>query len=123
MTVQGIRDGLALPDGGTIVLPLYWKDFYLGDLELGKGFFLDLFQVDPVVSIAEYTGPLMYVAGRNDYIVFPQPVAGQAFMNRHEGVERLIVLEGDHEFNSDASFEMFDDAVFWVAAWYLFTLD
>lgn len=123
MTVQGIRDGLALPDGGTIVLPLHWKDIYLGDLEMGKCFFIDLFAVDPVVSISEYQGPLMYVAGRNDYIVFPQPLAGQAFMNRHEGEERLIVLEGDHEFNSDVSFEMFDDAVFWAAAWYLYTLD
>jgi pimeloyl-ACP methyl ester carboxylesterase len=123
MTVQGIRDGLALPEGGTIVLPLYWKDIFLGDIELGKGFFVDLFAVDPVASIRNYTGPLMYVAGRYDYIVFPQPLAGQAFMNQHEGLEKLVVLEGDHEFNSDVSFEMFDDAVFWAAAWYLFTLD
>ncbi len=122
-TVQGIRDGLALPDGGTIVLPLYWKDIFLGDLELGKGFFVDLFAIDPLVSIAQYHGPLMYVAGRNDYIVFPQPLAGQSFMNRHEGEERLVVLEGDHEFNSDVGYEMFDDAVFWAAAWYLYTMD
>ncbi len=123
ITVKGIRDGLALPDGGSIVLPLYWKGIYLCDIELGKGFFLDLFAVDPVASIRDYTGPLMYVAGRNDDIVFPQPVPGQAFMNQHEGLEMLVVLEGDHEFNSDISFEMFDDAVFWAAAWYLFTLN
>jgi pimeloyl-ACP methyl ester carboxylesterase len=123
MTVKGIRDGLALPDGGTIVLPLYYGDVFLGDIELGKGFFVDLFAVDPVASIRNYTGPLMYVAGRNDYIVFPQPLAGQAFMNQHEGLEKLVVLEGDHEFNSDISFEMFDDAVYWAAAWYLFTLN
>jgi hypothetical protein len=82
-----------------------------------------LFAVDPVAAIRNYTGPLMYVAGKNDYIVFPQPVPGQAFMNQHEGLEKLVVLEGDHEFNSDISFEMFDDAVFWAAAWFLFTLD
>jgi pimeloyl-ACP methyl ester carboxylesterase len=123
MTVQGIRDGLALPDGGTIVLPLYWKDVYLGDIELGKGFFIDLFAVDPVVSIRHYSGPLMYVAGKYDYIVFPQPLVAQTLLNQHEGMEKLVVLDGDHEFNSDVSFEMFDDAVFWAAAWYLFTLD
>jgi hypothetical protein len=66
ITVQGIRDGLALPDGGTIVLPLYWRDIFLGDIELGKDFFVDLFAVDPVASIRNYNGPLMYVAGRND---------------------------------------------------------
>jgi hypothetical protein len=123
MTVQGIREGLALPDGGTITLPIYWKDIYLGDVELGKSFFIDLFAVDPVASIRNYTGPFMYVAGSNDYIVFPQPVAGQAFMNQHRGKEKLVVLAGNHEFNSDVSFEMFDDAVYWVLAWYLLTLN
>ena len=65
---------------------------------------------------------MMYVGGKADPIVWPQPNAGQTFMKYHDGREKLVMLDGDHEFNSDYGYEMFDDAVFWAAAWFLKTL-
>jgi hypothetical protein len=123
LPLDGIKDGLVLPDGGTITLPIYVGDIYLGDIELGKGFFQDMFLVDPVAAIRGYEGPMMYVAGIKDIIVWPQPHAGQMFLNYHNGFEKLIVLNGDHEFDSDYSFEVFDEAVYWAVAWFIKTLD
>lgn len=123
LSTEGIKQGLALPDGGTIILPIYVGDVYLGDIELGKGFFQDLFNVDPVAAVCSYKGPMMYVAGKKDTIVWPQPNAGQAFINYHDGQEELVVVNGDHEFDSDYGYEIFDDAVFWAAAWFIKTLN
>lgn len=122
LSTEGIKQGLALPDGGTITLPIYVGDYYLGDIELGKGFFHDLFNVDPVAAIRDYKGPMMYVGGKADPIVWPQPNAGKTFMKYHDGREKLVMLACDHEFNSDYDYEMFDDAVFWAAAWFFKTL-
>ncbi len=123
LPLDGIKEGLALPDGGTITLPIYVGDWYLGDIELGKGFFQDMFLVDPPAAMRGFEGPMMYVAGIKDIIVWPQPHAGQTFMNYHDGMEKLVVLNGDHEFDSDYSFEVFDEAVYWAAAWFIKTLD
>lgn len=123
LTTDGIKAGLALPDGGTITLPVYVGGVYLGDIELGKGFFQEMFLVDPIAAIRGYGGPLMYVGGIRDIIVWPQPAAGQAFMKYHDGFEKLVVLDGDHEFDSDSGYEVFDEAIYWAAAWFIKTLD
>jgi pimeloyl-ACP methyl ester carboxylesterase len=123
LPLDGIKQGLALPDGGTITLPIYVGDWYLGDIELGKGFFQDMFLVNPPAAVRAYKGPMLYVAGIKDIIVWPQPLAGQMFIDYHDGIEKLVVLDGDHEFDSDYSFEVFDEAVYWAAAWFIKTLD
>lgn len=123
LPLDGIKQGLALPDGGTITLPIYVGDWYLGDIDLGKGFFQDMILVTPPAAIRGYQGPMLYVAGIRDILVWPQPQAGQTFLNYHEGYEKLVVLDGDHEFDSDYSFEVFDEAVYWAAAWFIKTLD
>ena len=120
--IQGVKNGLVLPDGGTIVTPLYWGRTYLDDVKLCKGFFEELMVLNPVVAIRDYKGPLMYVAGENDDIVFPQPLAAQSFLDNHKGEKRLVLLPGGHEFNTDSGYEDFDSAVFWILAWYLATL-
>ena len=122
LTLDGIREGVMLPDGGTLCLPIYMGGIYQGDIELGKGFFQEVFTVDPRAAIRDYKGPLMYIAGKVDYIVFPQPIVAQSLLDNHEGEEKLILLPGDHEFNSDYSCEQFDDAIYWSAAWFIKTL-
>ena len=43
-------------------------------------------------------------------------------MSYHEGDEKLVVLNGDHEFDSDYGYEVFDQAIYWAAAWFIMTL-
>lgn len=123
LSSDGIQQGLALPDGGTITLGIYAGDFYYGDIELGKAFFYDLFAIDPIAHIKDYKGPLMYIAGIRDIIVWPQPRAGQTFMDYHDGFEKLVVLDGDHEFDSDYGYETYDQTLYWTAAWFIKTLE
>jgi len=122
LTLDSIRNGVMLPDGGTLCLPIYVGGIYQGDIELGKGFFQEVFTVDPRASILDYKGPLMYIAGKVDSLVFPQPIAAQSLLENHDGEEKLILLPGDHEFDSDNGCEQFDDAVYWSAAWFIKTL-
>ncbi len=122
ISFEGIRQGAVLPVGGTITLPIILGGIFLGDIELGQGFFQDLFSVDARAAIKDYHGPLMYVAGKNDPIVFPQPLVAQSLLDNHDGEEKLVLLPGDHEFDSDYDYPQFDDAVFWVAAWFTKTL-
>ncbi len=122
LTFDGIRQGVMLPDGGILNVPIYVGDLYLGNIDLGKGFFQEVFTVSPRAAIRDYKGPLMYVAGKVDPIVFPQPAAGQSLLDNHDGEEKLVLLPGDHEFDSDYGFEQFDDAIYWGAAWFIKTL-
>ncbi len=117
-----IKQGLALPDGGSITVELVINGEFYGYIDLGKKFFKDLFKFDPVAAITKYNGPLMYIAGKYDTIVWPQPAVGELFLKYHKGAEKLVVLEGDHEFNSWYGPELFDDTLYWTAAWFIKTL-
>jgi dienelactone hydrolase len=123
ITKQGIKAGLALPDGGWDSFPLYLDGIYLGlDAPLGKGFFQDLFNIDPLAEITKYKNPLMAIVGSNDIIVWPQPAKGQMYLNYHDGFEQLVTLDADHAFDYWAGTEKLDDAIFWGAAWFIKTL-
>ena len=123
ITKPGIKAGLALPDGGWDMFPLYLDGIYLGlDAPLGKGFFQDLFKIDPVSEIRKYHDPLMVIVGNEDPIVWPQPAKGQMYMNYHDGFEKLVTLDADHAFYYWAGTEKLDDAIFWGAAWFIKTL-
>lgn len=123
ITMDSIRQGVALPDGGNLQVSIQVGDYYYGEITLGKGFFQDLFQVDPVAHIRDYQGPLMYVGGLKDIIVWPQPTPGQMFMDNHNGFEKLVMLNGDHEFDSDFGYEIYDECLYWTAAWFIKTLE
>ena len=43
-------------------------------------------------------------------------------MKYHEGEEKLVVLNGDHELDSDYGPEVFDQAIYWAAARFIKTL-
>ncbi|MCP5049739.1 MAG: hypothetical protein GY940_21400 [bacterium] len=122
LTFDGIREGVALPDGGILNVPIFVGDLFLGNIDLGKGFFQEVFTADPRAAIRDFKGPLMYVAGEADPIVFPQPAVAQSLLDNHDGEEKLVLLPGDHEFDSDYGFEQFDDAIYWGAAWFINTL-
>ncbi len=123
LSKQGIKDGLALQNSESITLPFMVEGTYLFDVELGKGFFEELFSVDPLAEIRNYNGPIMYVAGTQDIIVWPQPGIGQTFLKYHDGYEKLVVLNADHVLKYwEPVPETYDDAIYWSTAWFIKTL-
>jgi pimeloyl-ACP methyl ester carboxylesterase len=119
---EGVKQGLALPDGGTISLGLYMSGQYLNwDVTLGKGFFEDLFYINPLAEIRKYNGPMMIVAGQNDILVWPQPLSSQSYLKYHYGYEKLVVLDAGHSFAMEGP-EKLDDAIYWTTAWFIKTL-
>jgi dienelactone hydrolase len=123
ITKEGIQAGLTLSDGGWDYFPLSLNGQPLGlSIPLGKGFFEDLFNIDPAAEIRKFKSPLMVIVGKNDPIVWPQPAKGQLYMKYHQGEEKLVVLDADHAFNHWAGPEEPDTAFYWSTAWFIKTL-
>lgn|GEM_PF-137530 len=123
LTDQGIKRGLALPDGGSDIFGLYINGQYLNwDVPLGKVFFQDIFNIDPLVEITKYKNPMMLVVGQSDPIIWPQPANGKLYLKYHSGNEKLIELDADHDFNSWEGPNKIDDAAYWSIAWFIKTL-
>jgi pimeloyl-ACP methyl ester carboxylesterase len=124
---QGVLQGLALPEGGSDVFPIYVNETYVNwDVPLGKQFFDNLFQVAPLPEIQKnYTGPLFALCGVQDPIIWPQPHMSELYLRYHDGFEKLVMLDADHAFNwwDGPNPETFDDAIYWSAAWFLHTLE
>jgi len=127
LTKQGIKQGLALPEGGSDTFPIYVDDQYIDwDVTLGRDFFLDLYRLDPVAEIQKnYQGPLMVLCGAQDPILWPQPHMSDIYLRHHEGFEKLVTIDADHCFNwwDGAEPEKLHDAIYWSAAWFLYTLN
>jgi hypothetical protein len=72
----------------------------------------------------DYKGPLMAVCGSQDPTIWPQPKMSNLYLIHHEGFEKLVVLDADHAFNywDGPEPERLHDAIFWSAAWFLYTL-
>jgi uncharacterized protein len=119
---DGIQKGLDLPDGGIITIPVYIGDIFYSDITLGKEFFIEMTSTNPLASIREYKGPMLYVAGSQDQIVWPQPQMANMFLKYHDGFEKLVVLDTDHEFKTYLNAEEFDKTIHWTAAWFIYTL-
>ncbi len=120
---EGVKKGLALPDGGSDIFGLYINGEYIyWDVPLGKGFFEDLFNIDPLAEISKYKNPMMVIVGKNDPIVWPQPAKGQLFIKYHKGFEKSVVLDADHDFNFWSGPEKIDEAIYWSIAWFIKTL-
>lgn len=122
LTKEGIKQGLALPEGETITLGIYLDGTYIFDITLGKMFFDGLFQISPLAEIKNYENPIMYIAGVQDVIVWPQPHAGDTFLRYHEGDEKLVVLDAGHSFIGVDEPGFLDDAIYWSTAWFMETL-
>jgi uncharacterized protein len=119
LPMELIQQGLALPDGEALPVTLPWGE----ETSMKRGFFEELFTVDPVAAITAYNGPMLVVVGSRDTTVYPQPQQGQVFLNYHEGDEALVVLDGDHVFDVLATGpEVVDQAIFNSLAWFMETL-
>jgi pimeloyl-ACP methyl ester carboxylesterase len=67
---------------------------------LKANFYQDLFLLSPSAEITSYEGPLQVTVGLMDTIVYPQPYAGQIFLQYHEGSEELVIMDdADHMLN------------------------
>lgn len=122
MKKDGIKKGIATPWDQSITLPLYVEDVYIGDFTLKGQFFVELFRVSPLVAIRDYKNPLMYVSPANDIIVWPQPHVGQVFLDYHDGVEKLVTVNSDHNFDYGVGTAVVDETGYWMAAWFMETL-
>ena len=125
LSKDGIKKGLTLGDGESISLGLYVEGEYLGwDVTLGRAFFVDLFNIDLSAEIHKYKRPLMIIFGRNDNIAWPQPLQSNVILNYHEGEEKLIEIDADHEFDywNGPEAEKLTDTIYWSTAWFLKTL-
>ena len=125
LTKEGIKQGLTLETGGSITLGIYVEGQYYWDVTLGKEFFEDLFNIDPIADIRNYKKPLMAICGHNDVIIWPQPAMSQLYLKYHNGSKKLVELDTDHSLNSwDGPLpEKFDDAIYWSTAWLIKTLN
>jgi len=98
------------------------EGIHYGDFDLGRNFFVEVTTVNPLPAISKFPGPMMCVAGKKDIIVWPQPYMADMFMTYHEGFEKLVVLDTDHEYDTAIGAEEFDKTLYWTAAWFLYTL-
>jgi len=120
LTTKGIKHGLSLPEGGSDVFGLYLNGEYLSwDVPLGRCFFDDLYKIDPLAEIRKYKGVMTVIVGKNDPIVWPQPSKGNLFLKYHDGFEKLIVLNADHDFNFWSGAEEIDKAIYWSTATFI----
>lgn len=120
---DGLKAGLALPDGGTITLGLYVNGEYINwDVTLGKQFFVEVFSEDPLAAIRDFRKPMMYASMLKDEIVWPQPHVGQAYLKFHEGEEQLVTVDAGHNFSYFGGAEKIDETIDWTIAWFNQTL-
>jgi pimeloyl-ACP methyl ester carboxylesterase len=120
---EGLKAGLALPDGGTITLGLYVNGEYINlDMTFGKQFFPEIFSESPLLAIREYKNPMMYVSCLQDVVVWPQPRVGEAFIKCHTGTERLVTVDSGHNFSFYNGPEKLDEIIYWTIAWFIETL-
>ena len=92
------------------------------EIALSTGFYEEIYTVDPVAELATYGGPVQVVVGIKDNVVFPQPHAGQVYLNYHDGIEQLVVVDGDHIFDIFVHEAVLDEAIIWALAWLSLTL-
>lgn len=123
LTRDGIQQGIDLPDGGVVTIDVYIEGQFYGSITLGKAFFQDLTTIQPVAAIRDYEGPLLYVAGLQDKIVWPQPYMARMYMDYHDGFEKIFTVNTDHEFATHINAVEFDKVLYYTAAWFIVTLD
>lgn len=80
-----------------------------GETTLKGTFFNELPLVTPIGAIGQYSGPLRVIVGKRETIVTPQPASGQMLLNYHQGVEDLVVIDSDHDWNAGSTLKTVDD--------------
>lgn len=102
MGAEKIKEGLAAAEDAPVTADLSWG----GQTTLNGAFFHELPLVSAAGAIASYRGPLQVMVGTKETIVAPQPTAGNQLLRYHDGPERLVVLDSDHDFGAGTSPEL-----------------
>jgi alpha/beta superfamily hydrolase len=91
---------------------------------LNQAFFEELYTTDPIAAISHYDKPMQVVVGERDDIVTPQPQYGETYMTYHDGVEELVILDGDHVFDvfTGNGAPALDEAIDESLDWFIDTL-
>lgn len=112
-----MAEGLVTEGELSVTLP--WGE----ETSMRRPFFEDIYNIDPIAEISDYTGPLMVVGGERDTTVAPMPYAAEIYTTYHEGPEMLVMVDGDHVFDVLATGpEVLDEVITWSLAWLQQTL-
>lgn len=98
------------------VLP--WGD----TVTLYASFYKELITISPLAEITSYTNPLLVLAGYKDDVVEPQPQVSQAFLNYHDGLQKLLMFDTDHVFDCFTTDEFVKAIIAESVQWFLDTL-
>ena len=110
---DAVHSGLNAEEDAPITVSLPWGT----EILLKRPFFEELFVVDPIAEIVNFSNPLLVIVGEQDTIVTPQPQMGQLYIQYHEGPEALVTLEADHMFSISAQSGELDKAIAWSVDW------
>lgn len=109
-TIMGgetVQKALAEAPDKIVTAKLSWG----GDTRLNAAFFKELPTVTPVGAIGSYPGPLRVIVGKRETIVTPQPAAGQILLDYHQGVEDLVEIDSDHDWNAGTTTQTVDEVL------------
>lgn len=98
---------LTAPADERITAPLSWG----GETTLKAGFFHELVTTSPVAALSRYPGPVAVIVGSKETIVTPQPAAGEVLLDYHDGPEKLVEVESDHDWNAVKTYDTVDGAL------------
>jgi alpha/beta superfamily hydrolase len=74
-----------------------------GETTLKGAFYKELPLFVPAGAISKYRGPLRVIVGRRETVVTPQPAAGQSLLNYHAGINDLVEIDSDHDWDAETS--------------------
>ena len=98
---------------GIVTFNVPWGE----EVTMKNAYFDSVEGLDPLAGIAQFSGPLLSVAGSGDVVVAPQPAVAQSFLNAHDGPESLVLLDADHTFNSFIGPEAMEEAIAVTLEW------
>jgi len=84
---------------------------------LNAAFYNEVWTTSPLAKVTGYGGPLLVIVGTRDTTVWPQPLAGQAYLAAHDGDEGIMVLDTDHVFDAFVGPDTVDKMAHATAAW------
>lgn len=101
MGAEKIDEAIKSDDDTPITAQLSWG----GETKLKPAFFQQLPVTSPIGAVAKYRGPLQIIVGKQETVVTPQPAAAQVLLNYHDGIENLVQLDSDHDWNGNKTTE------------------
>lgn len=103
-TLKKARSG---SDQAVVSVPLSWG----GETTLKGTFFKQLPLMTPIGVIGRYPGPLRVIVGRRETVVTPQPATGQSLLDYHDGIQDLVEIDSDHDWNAGTTTTTVDDVL------------